>query len=47
MFIVLSDRQIKDNLNIFNEIGDANKRKAHLENLSFDDIGVYELVRKD
>lgn len=47
MFIVLSDRQIKDNLNIFNDIDDANKRKHHLENLSMDDIGVYELVRKD
>jgi len=46
MFIVLSDEQIEESLNTFSNIDDARKRKHHLEQLSFDNIGVYELVKK-
>jgi len=46
MYIVLSDEQINESLNTFSNLEDANKRKHHLEQLSFDNIGVYELVRK-
>ena len=43
MFIVLSDEQIKESINTFNDVEDANKRKHHLEQLSFDNVRVYEL----
>ena len=44
MFIVLSDEQVKESINIFNDVNDASKRKHHLENLSMDNIHVYELT---
>lgn len=47
MFIVLSDKQIQESINCIPDIEMAKARKAHLENLSMDDIHVYELVRKD
>lgn len=43
MFIVLSDEQIAESINTFNDKDDAIKRKHHLENLSMDNIHVYEL----
>ncbi len=47
MFIVLSDEQIKESVNTFDSANDASKRKAHLENLSMDNIHVYELKKID
>lgn len=44
MFIVLSDEQVKESINVFNDVNDASKRKHHLENLSMDSIHVYELT---
>lgn len=44
MFIVLSDEQIKESINVFDSVIDAGKRKHHLENLSMDNIHVYELT---
>lgn len=44
MYIVLSDEQIKESINVFDSVNDASKRKHHLENLSMDNIHVYELT---
>ena len=44
MYIVLSDEQVKESINVFNDVNDASKRKHHLENLSMDNIHVYKLT---
>ena len=44
MFIVLSDKQVQESINCISDIQLAKARKAHLENLSMDNIHIYELV---
>lgn len=44
MFIVLSDKQIQESMNCISDIELAKIRKAHLENLSMDNIHIYELT---
>lgn len=44
MYIVLSDKQIQESMNCISYIEMAKARKAHLENLSMDNIHIYELT---